>query len=200
MKTILPLLVMLCYAGSVFAQEKPVSPEDIRKLDPIAADAYFKQSLEINKVRRTRLIDIDTLLAMLADKNTVLLDVRGDDAYAQQHIRGAVHLSLSDMTPATLAKAIASKDARVILYCDAALTPYPTRRIALSTEAYPLVYQHGYTHLYEVKELWDSKASSLRREYEDYLKLPLEGDAKAVAYGRKYAQDCLASGKPPCAQ
>src|SRR5262249_18021212 len=100
-------------------------------------------------------------------------------------------------------KAIPTKETRVVLYCDAALIPYPTRKLAASTQAYPLVYQHGYTNLYEVGELWRSDwlssppkdAEGMRREYTNYLKVPFEGDAMVIEHNRTYVEQALAKAK-----
>lgn len=199
MKKALFLVALLCCAGGAWAQNAPSRDEMLRELQPIPPDEYYKKAVEINKLRQTRQVSPGELLPMLEDKNTVILDVRGDDAYKQMHVKGVVHLSLSDMTPATLAKAIPSKTTRVVLYCDSALLTYPTRKIALSTQAYAHVYQHGYENLYEVGQLWKSEwfsmpnkdEANMRRQYTDFLKVPLEGDQKFIDDNRENAEKAL---------
>jgi hypothetical protein len=194
------LIALLCCSGAAFAEENQSRQEMLKQLIP--TDDYFKKSVEINKLRQTRQVSTSELLGMLDDKNTVILDVRGDEDFRQMHIRGSKHLSLSDMTAATLAKAVPSKTTRIVLYCDTALIPYPTRRVAVSAQAYPLIYQHGYEILFEVGQLWKSDWFSLpnkdeagmRRQYGDYLKIPFEGDLKTIEFNRDYVQKALERG------
>lgn len=179
------LFTMVLCAAPAFAQQAP--------MQPIPADDYFKKSLAINAVRKVSNVTLSDLPELMKDKNTVIIDVRGDADYKAMHISGAKHLSLSDMKPDTLAKVIPSTSTRVILYCDAALTPFPTRRVALSTEAYPLVYMHGYTNLHEVSSLWGSDEDYLHKQYEAYLALPFDGDAAVIAADKELVKKCLAS-------
>ena len=197
-KFLLMCAAVLC-ALPAGAEDADLKKQSRIQVNPISSDEYYKKAVKINEIRKKHILGADTLLNLMKDKNTVLLDVRGDDSFRQKHIRGAVHLSLADMTPQTLAKAIPSKGSRVILYCDAALIPYPTRMIGASTQAYPLVFQHGYGNLYEVGELWRpdwfsvprKDAAGMRREYTNYLKIPFEGDTKVIERGKKSVEQAL---------
>ena len=193
MKKILLLYTAVLCAQSAIAEEANRKKPIRTPVNPISSDEYFKKAVQINEIRKKHILDTDALLDLMKDKNTVLLDVRGDHSFRLKHIRGATHLSLADMTPQTLAKAIPSKGSRVILYCDAAQDLHLSRILSASSQAYPLVYQHGYTNLYEVGELWRSDwlsvprkdVAGMRRKLTNYLKIPFEGDSQVIEADKK---------------
>jgi hypothetical protein len=98
---------------------------------------------------------------------------------------------MADITPQSLRKIVDGDDRAIVLYCDSALELMPTRMIALSTQAYPLVYMHGYKNLYEVKSLWLMDKAHDKASLKAYLEIPFEGDEKAIEADRKAVQEAL---------
>lgn len=81
-------------------------------------DGFVKLTRELAEVRAKRRVPLEEFLAMASEPGTILLDTRSKDAFERAHLSGAVHLNFSDFTTEKLAKAIPSKDTRILIYCN----------------------------------------------------------------------------------
>jgi rhodanese-related sulfurtransferase len=131
------------------------------KLPPSSVDfdGFLKASLEAEKHRAERLVDLDRFLAMAKEKNTIILDTRSEKAYKRKHVKGAVHLNFSDFTDEKLAKVIPSKDTRILIYCnnnfEGDVRNFAAKRVslALNVPTYVNLYGYGYRNVYELSRL-----------------------------------------------
>ena len=77
---------------------------------------------------------------MMQEQQVLILDVREQYEFDAGHIPGAVLLPLGDISEATAARTIGSKDAVVLVYC---------RSGNRSKQAARILAQLGYTGIYE---------------------------------------------------
>lgn len=91
----------------------------------------------------------------------VILDVRSKEAYAARHIRGAVNIPLTDLTEKTIAAAVPDKKTPVAVMCDFSL--FPTRMLAMTIQAYPVLKAVGYEEVYRLN-LWQTQTGMISVE------------------------------------
>ncbi|MEM1225264.1 MAG: rhodanese-like domain-containing protein [Planctomycetota bacterium] len=73
---------------------------------------------KLQKLRDSRRVSVETFVAMAQEPNTVILDTRSKAAFDEVHVAGAIHLNFSDFTDEKLNKTIASKQTRILIYCN----------------------------------------------------------------------------------
>lgn len=157
----------------------------------LSNEAYYAQAQEIEKVRASRQLDYPTAERMLREKNTILIDARGDMEFKRLHLKGAMHLSYADMTFDKLAQVIPDKNTRVILYCDKGILIRNTRMFALSGHAFVDMTLSGYKNLYEIRQV--NEIRPYQALCQAILDMPFEGDAVEVARVKQEATQCLSS-------
>ena len=156
-----------------------------------AQDANYRQAkvsfddfkglvAEVEPHRATRLIDLNTFLAMSRKPGVIILDSRSAFRYKRIHVEGAKHLAFTDFTQGNLAKVIPSFDATILIYCNnnfegnqvdfASKVSLPVTRatnpaaaqfaiqekplmMALNIPTYINLYGYGYRNVYELHEL-----------------------------------------------
>ena len=133
-------------------------------------DSFLKMSEEILEYRKERLITLDLFLEYLKDENTILLDTRSEAAYKQKHLKGATHINFSDFTEGKLAKQIASKQTRILIYCNNNIDGDPIHfaskmaPLALNIPTFINLYGYGYKNVYELSSLVPIMDSRLKFE------------------------------------
>jgi len=133
MKLAITFLVVLMSFSNAYATNPISSAEDKSGIKSISAEELVKMQKEI--------------------KGFVLIDARGGKYFDGTVIKGAVNLPVTDVTEASLSKAIATKDTPVAFYCTNTACP------ASSLAAYKAKDQ-GYSKLYKYEggiEEWISK-------------------------------------------
>ena len=142
----LPLLAMLLLAIATDsrAQSAPTSA--------IPPKAFYKAALK----DRAPIAPFASVATWLQEGSVVLLDLRSPREFNAGHIKGAISLPATELTDAALGKAIASKSNRVVIYCSNNLNG-ATRRVALTTLAYPALKQLGYTNVLELESAMRGK-------------------------------------------
>lgn len=155
--------VLLCAAalsylsGIAFAQTKAGESADAQ----ISFAGFQSLSAEVEPYRAQRLISHADFQAMAREPNTLVLDARSAEAYAQGHIDGAVNLPLPDFTAESLARAIPSPDTRILIYCnnnfENDVAPVVLKRIELALNIQTFInlygYGYGYRDVYELGEV-----------------------------------------------
>ena len=97
-------------------------------------------------VRSAKRIDTQTAKA-LHDRDVVFIDVRSDKNWTREdHIPGAIHLSLSKFNRVSLS-AIVAKDREIVIYC-----ADPTSYCILSAQASAMAISWGFTSVYFFEE------------------------------------------------
>lgn len=78
---------------------------------------------------------------LIINENAILLDVRTQEEYDENHIRGAILLPLDTIDEKTAANSIESKDTSIIVYCKSGNR---------SNEAKQKLEDLGYTNVYDL--------------------------------------------------
>jgi hypothetical protein len=147
----------------------PVLAEDIPN-PLIDYDSFADNVLLVGEYRRQRRISEADFIRMAREPNTVVLDARSEGKYRLLHVKGAVNLSLPDMTAAELAQVIPSKTTRVLIYCNNNFQneqqAFPTKVLPASLNVYTfnVLYSYGYTNVFELGPLIDIGAAKLQFE------------------------------------
>jgi len=133
----------------------------------IDMDGYLAISREAAVHRADHRVTEAEFLRMAAEPGTVVLDARSAEKYAELHVRGAVNLSFPDITAASLANVIPTKETRVLIYCNNnfanAEGPFPGKasRASLNLSTYIALYTYGYRNVYDLGPLIDINRSVL---------------------------------------
>ena len=152
--------IVICSASVAFAEGNPI----------IRFDSFVSVSKETESYRRGRLISEATFIEMAQDANTIILDTRSKQKYDEKHIAGAVHINFSDFTKETLAKKIAGKDTRILIYCnnnfknDQRSFQSKMAPLALNIPTFINLYGYGYKNVYELQPLLDIKTTKIAFE------------------------------------
>ena len=158
----IPLAAALLAASLAQAQ----SPAELQN-DLIDFDGFVRNVAEVRKLRDTRRLSEAAFMRMAAEPGTIVIDARSERLYKLRHIKGAVNVSLPDFSEATLARAIPTKDTRVLIYCNnnfvGAPASMPTKVIstALNLSTFVSLHGYGYRNVYELGPAVDVRASRL---------------------------------------
>jgi rhodanese-related sulfurtransferase len=173
MKTFLCLVLSV----SVLSVSLPAEEIPNRLID---YPGFLADAAKVGELRKTRRVTEDEFMRMASEPETIVLDARSHEKYELLHLKGAVHLSLPDVTADELAKVIPAKTTRVLIYCNNNFeneqTAFASKRATASLNIYTFntLYSYGYTNVYELGPLLDIKKT----------KLPLEG-TRLMANGQK---------------
>jgi len=132
--------------------------------------AFEADVSKVGKLREQRRVSEADFIRMSKDPDTVVLDARSAGKFTLLHVKGARNLSLPDITEDELAKVIASKSTRVLIYCNNnflnAPEAFPTKRLEASLNIYTfnVLYSYGYTNVYELGPLLDIHKTRLTFE------------------------------------
>lgn len=120
-------------------------------VEEVAPATFFKNALE-SPVEIAR---AEQVASWLTKKEVVLIDVRSPQAFAAQHLAGAINVPLTELTDAVLTRVLPDKATRVVIYCDDQLQP--SRRVALTTLGGPTLKTLGYHAVLRLEDLWQRK-------------------------------------------
>src|SRR5258708_5975392 len=110
---------------------------------------------------------------MAKEPATVVLDARSERLYRLRHLQGAVNLSFPEFTAETLAKAIPTRETRILIYCnnnfEGAAESMPTKAIssALNLSTFVSLHSYGYRNVYELGPAVDAGKTTLAFEGEE---------------------------------
>jgi len=147
MKTIQIILPIAC-ALQAFAME-PVNPS-------IRYDEFTKMTVNLQAIRENHRISEDEFIRMAAESGTIVLDARSKDRYERIHIKGAIHLALTDFTEEALQSLNPDKSTRILIYCNNNFDNEPVNfalkmaPVALNIQTYINLHAYGYTNVYEL--------------------------------------------------
>ena len=162
MRLMFSAVLLVCALGADAAQPIPNALIDY---------ASFEQNvIRVGALREQRRVTETQFMSMARDADTIVLDARSSEKFAMLHVKGARNLSLPDITEDELARVIASKSTRVLIYCNNnflnAPEAFPTKRLEASLNIYTfnVLYSYGYTNVYELGPLLDIRKSRLTFE------------------------------------
>jgi 3-mercaptopyruvate sulfurtransferase SseA len=137
--------------------------------NPLIDYDAFRTNVEVvGELRKERRITEDEFIRMARNRDTVVLDARSAEKFAQLHIEGARNLSLPDMTEEELARVIPSKSTRILIYCNNNFLNEPSAfavkdlAASLNVHTMNVLYAYGYTNVYELGPLIDINAAKLQ--------------------------------------
>lgn len=123
---------------------------------------------EVESYRAGRLVTLADFQRMAREPNTIILDARSADAYAQGHIEGAVNLPFTDFTDQSLRAALRDLNVRILIYCNNNFSnnaqPVILKRVelALNIQTFINLYGYGYRNVYELADVVDFNDPAVR--------------------------------------
>lgn len=159
----LAALLLVALSSTAFAADpKPVAGLTEPQLKKIIPD-------------RSQEIDLKGFLSLQQAKPpAVIIDLRAPESFVAKHIKGSVNMPLTALTETSLPALAPDKNANIVLVCDNSF--FPTRRIAMTLQAYPVLVAAGYRHIYRLN-LWQSAENHIRSEADIEKAVPFAGTA-----------------------
>jgi len=151
---------------SALAQEKPPSPANTSA--QISYSGFRNLTGEVEAYRENRLVTLTDFQRMAREPNTIILDARSADAYAEGHIDGAINLPFTDFTDQSLRQALADPNVRILIYCNNNFSnnaqPVILKRVelALNIQTFINLYGYGYRNVYELGDVVDFNDPAVR--------------------------------------
>ncbi len=139
------------------AQQKD-APQSSAQID---YPGFQNLTREVNAYRAERLVTLADFQRMASEPNTLILDARSADAYAQGHIEGAINLPFTDFTDQSLRAALRDPNVRILIYCNNNFSnnaqPVILKRVelALNIQTFINLYGYGYRNVYELADVVD---------------------------------------------
>jgi hypothetical protein len=165
MKTIHVIAIVL--TASSFTLEAKEEPIPNRMID---YQGFLENASAVGKLRKERRITEAEFVRMAAEPGTIIFDARSDSKFNLLHVKGATHLSLSDVTATELARIIPDKSSRILIYCnnnfenEPRALPGKMATASLNLYTFNTLYSYGYKNVYELGPLIDIKKSVLTFE------------------------------------
>ena len=162
-KNIMLAALIVFSSSSIFAQEaEPIANP------AIDMPAYLRVAQEAAQHRETHRLSEANFIKISREPNTIILDARSAEKYAELHIKKAVNLSFPDITVDSLAELFPDKNVRILIYCNNnfrnAPQPFPTKRAdaSLNISTFISLYSYGYKNVYELGPLIEIEKSKLQ--------------------------------------
>lgn len=153
---------LLVSTGGAWAEEIPNRLIDY--------DAFQNQVHKVGQMRKERRVTEEEFIQMALDPSTVIFDARSTQKFNQLHIKGAINLSLPDITADELAKIIPTKQTRILIYCNNNFLnqpdAFPSKAISasLNVHTFNVLYSYGYKNVYELGPLIDIRSAKIKFE------------------------------------
>ena len=164
MKTAIPLLFVIMLSTTSSAQVMQPRQIPNPNIDFVGFAALTNQ---LEPLREAYRISEAEFIEMSRDEDTIVLDTRSAAKYAEQHIKGAVHLNFSDISSDALAGIIPSTTTRILIYCnnnfENAAEQFPLKKAvaALNIPTFVTLYAYGYQNVYELGPVVDPATSEI---------------------------------------
>jgi phage shock protein E len=159
------IIAMFLAASAASAQTEPA-------IDNPAIDmqGFLRVSSEAASARASRRISEGDFIRMSREPGTIVLDARSREKFDELHVKGAIHLSFSDIAVDSLHATIPDKATRILIYCNnnflGARSAFPTKipAASLNLPTYIALYSYGYRNIHELAPLLGIKTSKLEFE------------------------------------
>jgi phage shock protein E len=165
MRAVLLALAFGFISASALAQEKA---EPNNTGGQVNYAGFRNLAGEVEAYRAERLVSHAEFERMARGANTIILDARSADAYAQGHIAGAINLPFTDFTDASLREALRDPNVRILIYCNNNFSnnaqPVVLKRVelALNIQTFINLYGYGYRNVYELGDVVDFTDPAVR--------------------------------------
>jgi rhodanese-related sulfurtransferase len=151
----------IAFVSFASAQQKPGSAH-------IDYDGFRTLTQSVEAYREGRLISLADFQRMAGDPDTIVLDARSADAYAEGHIAGAINLPFTDFTDQSLRETLRESNVRILIYCNNNFSnnqaPVMLKRVelALNIQTFINLYGYGYRNVYELGDVVDFNDPAVR--------------------------------------
>jgi len=155
----LTLTILLTTASQMFASE-PANPS-------INYSGFAEMTVALAPAREDHRVSEVEFIRMAAEPGTIVLDARSRDRYERIHIKGAIHLALTDFTEEALAERIPDKNTRILIYCNNNFENEPVNfaskvaAVALNIQTYINLQAYGYKNVHELGPKLDIHTTGL---------------------------------------
>lgn len=155
----------LTFAPVAFAQDNKIAANPSAQVD---FSGFRNLTAEVDAYREDRLVTLAEFQRMAAEPNTIILDARSADAYAEGHIEGAINLPFTDFTSQSLAEALRDPNVRILIYCNNNFSnnqrPVVLKmvQLALNIQTFINLYGYGYRNVYELGDIVDFNDPAVR--------------------------------------
>src|SRR5262245_20982642 len=166
MRTLAAILAVFAFGtlSIAFAQQKD-APGTAAQID---YQGFRGLTREVEAYRANRLVTHADFQRMAHEPNTIILDARSADAYAEGHINGAINLPFTDFTDQSLRTALRDPNVRILIYCNNNFSnnarPVVLKRVelALNIQTFINLYGYGYRNVYELGDVVDFNDPAVR--------------------------------------
>jgi len=79
---------------------------------------YLETIAATEKIRPDRLVSLDKFNELKDQKNTIILDARSREKFAQRHVKGAINLPFTEFTADALKRIIPNRKTKILIYCN----------------------------------------------------------------------------------
>jgi len=123
---------------------------------------------QVEEYREGRLVSLADFQRMAGEPNTIILDARSADAFAEGHIDGAINLPFTDFTDQSLREALRDPNVRILIYCNnnfsnnQAPVMLKSVQLALNIQTFINLYGYGYRNVYELGDVVDFNDPAVR--------------------------------------
>lgn len=151
-------VIAFAHHPGAFAQVKNTAAQSSGQVD---YDGFRNLTGEVEAYRADRLVTLADFNLMAREPNTIILDARSANAYAQGHIEGAINLPFTDFTDQSLHEALRDPNVRILIYCNNNFSnnaqPVILKRVelALNIQTFINLYGYGYRNVYELADIVD---------------------------------------------
>jgi len=156
--------VFLAFALSQFAAlacaNEPPNPN-------IDYSGFVTEAARLEPLREQNRLSEAEFIHIAATPRTIILDARSADRFNQLHIKGAVHLALTDFTADALAKLIPDKSTRILIYCNNNFAGEPVNfaakmaPVALNIQTFINLHAYGYDNVMELGPVLDVNTTKI---------------------------------------
>jgi hypothetical protein len=169
MRNIVVLSCALLSAGFMtFAIAAPKPASQATTGGQVDFAGFQNLSQEVHAYRAKRLVTFAQFQAMAREPNTIILDARSADAFAEGHIDGAINLPFTDFTDQSLREALREPNVRILIYCNNNFSnneqPVMLKsvQLALNIQTFINLYGYGYRNVYELGDVVDFNDPAVR--------------------------------------
>ena len=157
------LILISFFVNPIHALEPPVESVKVLTVGDVQETLKTAERAELG---------LQGLLDLQKAGQVIILDVRSPQSHAMNHIKGSINIPLTDLTERTVTAVIPDKKTPVAVMCDFSL--FPTRMLAMTIQAYPVLKAAGYENIYRLN-LWQNRDGGSMLTQEDIEKaLPFE--------------------------
>ncbi len=81
-------------------------------------EEVYETAQEVQKIRETRRLSAARFAEMMNDRNTIVLDARGERHFERLHVKGSINVPFTDFSRTKLRQAIPNEsETRILIYC-----------------------------------------------------------------------------------